>query len=142
MAVLDGIYILTSEHRKNDFHQRLLERAVTNAELFLAQDNLSEEKFRDVRRKFPQSLPEEIVGIYNDSNQSVFIKDSSYQWPWSAIERVRRQKNLYYTEGKRQTAGIYYVDNSENFTVLLSAIHTTAPHPIHHLFSNLLMFFF
>ncbi len=142
LAVLAGIYILTSQHRKNDFHQRLLERAVTNAELFLAQDNLSEEKFRDVRRKFPQSLPEEIVGIYNDSNQSVFIKDSSYQWPWSVIERVRRQKNLYYTEGKRQTAGIYYVDNSGNFTVLVSAVDTYGLQQMQQLFWMIFIVFF
>ena len=142
LAVLAGIYILSSQHRISDFQQRLLERAVTNAELFLAQDNLSEEKFRDVRRKFPQSLPEEIVGIYNDSNQSVFIKDSSYQWPWTVIGQVRRQKTLYYTEGKRQTAGIYYVDNSGNFTVLVSAVDTYGLRQMQQLFWVIFTVFF
>lgn len=122
LAVLAGIYMFSSEHRVNDFRQRLRERAITNAELFLAQDNLSEEKFRDVRKKFPQSLQEEIVGIYNDSNQSVFVKDSSYHWPLSIINEVRRQKTIYYTQGKRQTVGIYYADNSGNFTILVSAV--------------------
>jgi signal transduction histidine kinase len=142
LAVLTGIYILSSQHRINDFHQRLLERAITNAELFLAQDNLSEEKFRDVRKKFPQSLPEEIVGIYNDSNQSVFIKDTSYQWPLSVIEQVRQRKNLYYTEGKRQTAGIYYVDNSGNFTVLVSAIDMYGLQQMQQLFWMIFTVFF
>ena len=123
-GVLAGIYILTSRHVKNDFHDRMLERAVTNAELFLAQDNLSEEKFRDVQKKFPQTLPEEIVRIYNDSDQSVFIKDNSFQWPKSIINQVRQKKFIDYTSGKRQTAGIYYIDNSGNFTVLVSAVDT------------------
>src|ERR1700730_8913842 len=124
LAVLTGIYVLTAQHFKNSFHDRLLDRAITNAELFLAQDNLSEEKFRDVQRKFPQSLPEEIVRIYNDSNKSVFIKDNSYQWPKSIIVQVRRQKLIYYASDKTQTVGIYYIDNSGNFTVLVSAIDT------------------
>ena len=141
-AVLAGVYILTSQHRKNDFHQRLLERAITNAELFLAQDNLSEEKFRDVQKRFPQSLPEEIVRIYNDDDQSVFIKDNSFQWPGSVIDDVRQQKIIYYTTGKRQTAGIYYVDNSGNFTVLVSAVDTYGLQQMQQLFLVMLVAFF
>src|ERR1700676_675910 len=141
-VVLTGIFTLTSQHYKNDFHDRLLERAITNAELFLAQDNLSEEKFRDVQKKFPQSLPEEIVRIYNDKNESVFIKDSSNQWPGSIIDQVRRQKFIYFTKGKRQTAGIYYVDNSGNFTVLVSAIDTYGLEQMRQLFWVMFVAFF
>ena len=142
LAVLTGIYIFTSEHRKNDFHQRLQERAITNAELFLAQDNLSEEKFMDVRKKFPQSLPEEIVGIYNDSNQSVFVKDSSYHWPLPVIAKVRHQKSIYFTEGRRETAGIYYVDNSGNFTILVSAVDLYGLRQMQQLFWAIFIVFF
>jgi signal transduction histidine kinase len=142
LAVLTGIFILTLQHIKNDFHDRLLERAITNAELFLAQDNLSAEKFRDVQKKFPQSLPEEIVRIYNDSNKSVFIKDSSNQWPQSVIDEVRQQKFIYYTQGKKQTAGIYYVDNSGNFTVLVSAINTYGLKQMQQLFWVMFFAFF
>jgi signal transduction histidine kinase len=141
-GVLTGIYILTAEHSNNDFHDRLLDRAITNDELFLAQDNLSEEKFRDVQRKFPQSLPEEIVRIYNDSNQSVFIKDNSYQWPKSVIAQVRKQKLIYYASDKRQTAGIYYIDNSGNFTVLVSAVDTYGLRQMQQLFWVMFFAFF
>jgi signal transduction histidine kinase len=142
LAVLAGIYLLTSQHYTNDFHERLVDRAITNAELFLAQDNLSVERFRDVQKKFPQSLPEEIVRIYNDSNESVFIKDSSYQWPVSVINRVRQQKLIYYTTGKRRTAGIYYIDNSGNFTVLVSAVDTYGLQQMQQLFWVMFVAFF
>src|SRR5580658_9205029 len=85
-AIMAGIFILTATYRNNDFHERLTERAMTNAELFLAQDNLSAEKFLEVQKKFPQSLPKEIVRIYDDNDQPVFIKDSSYRFPKSVIE--------------------------------------------------------
>lgn len=140
--VLAGIYLLTAQYRKKDFHERLLDRAFTNAELFLAQDNLSAEKFSDVQKKFPQSLPEEIVKIYNDSDQSVFIKANSFQWPTSVIDRVRNEKTIFYSEGRRQTAGIYYIDNSGNFTVLASAIDTYGDEEMRQLFWVMFIAFF
>lgn len=120
--VLAAIYLLTWRNQKKDFYGHLMDRAVTNAELFLAQDNLSAEKFRDVQKKYPQVLPDEIVHIYNDKDQSVFIADSAAQWPRPIIDRVRRDKSIYYSEGARQAVGIYYPDNSGDFVILASAI--------------------
>ena len=142
LAVLAGIYLLTAQYRKIDFHDRLVDRAITNAELFLAEDNLSEEKFREVRKKYPQSLPEERVHIYDDHDEPVFIQENKYQWPRSVIEEVRNKKSIYYQEGNRQTVGIYYVDNSGNFTVLLSAIDSYGAQQMIQLFWVMLVAFF
>jgi len=120
--VLAAIYGLFWNNRQQDFYTHLLDRAVTNAELFLAQDNLSAEKFRDVQRKYPQTLPDEIVHIYNDQDQSVFIKDSTPQWPVNIIDRVRQEKSIDYSNGTRQTVGIFYRDNSGDFVILASAV--------------------
>jgi signal transduction histidine kinase len=120
--VLAAIYGLFWSNRQQDFYGHLLDRAITNAELFLAQDNLSAEKFRDVQKKYPQTLPDEIVHIYNDTDQSVFIKDSTYQWPKTIIDRVRQDRSITYSEGPRQTVGIFYRDNSGDFVILASAI--------------------
>src|SRR5580692_2716259 len=120
--VLAAIYGLFWNNRQQDFYTHLLDRAITNAELYLAQDNLSAEKFREVQRKYPQSLPEEIVHIYNDKDQSVFIKDSTDQWPKSTIDRVRQERSIDYSKGTRQTVGIFYRDNSGDFVILASAV--------------------
>jgi signal transduction histidine kinase len=120
--VLAAIYGLFWNNRQQDFYTHLLDRAITNAELFLAQDNLSAEKFREVQKKYPQTLPDEIVHIYNDKDESVFIKDSSAQWPRSIIDQVRRDSLISYSHGSRQTVGIFYRDNSGDFVTLASAI--------------------
>jgi len=142
LLVLAAIYLLTAENRKIDFYGHLLDRAITNAELFLAQDNLSEEKFRDVQKKFPQTLPEEIVRIYDDKDQSVFIKDNSFQWPNSIVDQVRREKRIDYSENNRQTVGIYYHDNSGDYTILASAIDTTGYDKLRQLFWIMFVGFF
>ena len=124
LAVLAGIYLLTAAYRKKDFRERLFDRANTNAQLFLAEDNLSKEKFMEVQKKYPQSLPEEDVRIYDDHDTPVFIKKSGGGWPSSVIDQVRKDKSYYATDNGKQTVGIYYIDNSGNFTVLVSAKDT------------------
>lgn len=133
---------MTAEYRKKDFYRHILDRAITNGELFLAQDNLTEDKFRDVQKKYPRSLPEEIVRIYDSNDEPAFIKDGSFQWPRQVIDEVRRQKTIYYSEGDRQTAGIYYIDNSGNFTVLASAVDTYGLEKMRQLFWVMFVAFF
>jgi signal transduction histidine kinase len=122
LLVLTGIWLLAVRYRKIEFQERLLERAITKAELFLAKDNLSEEKFRDVQKRYYQTLQEEVVQIYDDNYESVFIKDTAAKWPRKIIDRVKKYKFISYSEGNKKTIGIYYVDNSGNFTVLASAL--------------------
>ena len=142
LLVLTVIYLLAMQYRKNDFRQRLFDRAITKAELFLAKDNLSEEKFRDVQKKYFQTLQEEIVQIYNDDYESVFIKDTAAQWSRNVIDQVKKHKVISYTEGKKQTVGIYYVDNSGNFTVLASAVDIYGQQEMQQLFEVMLVAFF
>jgi len=124
LVVLATIYLLTYKYRASDFYDRLRDRALITAQLFLAEDNLSEAKFRAVQQKYPQSLPGEVVRIYNDRNQAVFLKDTTQQWAPSVIARVRDQGELMYSEGPARTVGLYYKDNSGNFVVLASAVDT------------------
>ena len=123
-VVLAGIYLLTAQYRRTDFRARLLDRAITHAQLFLAQDNMSAEKFRDVQNKYPLSLPQEVVRIYDDSDKPVFIQNGSFQWPRIVIDRARKSRLTSWQEGDKFTCGLYYIDNSGNFTILASAVDT------------------
>ncbi len=141
LGVLTSIYFITDKNRKNEFRSRLHDRAVTVAQLFLAEDNLPSEKFQDVIRKYPQSLPEEIVRIYDKDYRPVFIKESSPQWPHAVIDRVRALKQISYGEGQRQTAGIFYKDNSGDFTILASAVDVYGAQAMYQLFWVMLLSF-
>jgi signal transduction histidine kinase len=119
--IFSAIYWITETNRRQDFYARVKDRALTVAEIFLAQDNLSKEKFREVQKKYPLRLPEEIVRVYDSGNNSVFTRDTSRHWSDGVISQVRRDRYLEYKEGYRQDVGIYYIDNSGNFVVLASA---------------------
>lgn len=122
LVVLCVIYVLAAEYRRNNFRERLTDRATIVAELFLAQDNLSTEDFKKVQEKYPQSLTNEVVQIYDENNQPVFIKQNNSLWTNDIIDKVKKNKSIYYKQGSKEAAGIYYVDNSGNFSVLISAV--------------------
>jgi len=141
-VVLAVIYLLTAQYRRTDFRARLLDRAITHAQLFLAEDNMSVEKFRDVQKKYPLSLPQEVVRIYDDSDQPVFIQNGSFQWPRTVIDQARKSRLTSWQEGDKFTCGLYYVDNSGNFTIVASAVDTFGQQEMLQLFWVMFVAFF
>jgi len=141
VLVLASIYVTTEKNRRMDFNDRLRDRALTVAQRFLAEDNLSPEKFKDVQKRYPLYLPDETVRVYDDKYSPVFIMQDSVQFPRSIIDRVVAKKELYYTKDKAQICGIYYNDNSGNFVVLISAVDNSGYKRMHDLFVNMLIIF-
>jgi signal transduction histidine kinase len=142
LVVLAVIYLLTARYRRTDFRGHVLDRAITHAQIFLAQDNMSAEKFRDVQQKYLLSLPQEVVRIYDDSDKPVFIQNGSYQWPKSLIDATRQRKIMQWEEGDKYTCGIYYIDNSGNFIVMASAVDTFGQQEMTQLFWVMFVAFF
>ena len=75
LCVMVSIYYLTEDNRERNFYTHLRERAITVAQIFLAEDNLTAAKFREVQKKYSNSLPDEELKIYNEKGQSVFINN-------------------------------------------------------------------
>ena len=120
-SVLIGIYLLEDSNRKINFYEKLEDRAFIAGEFYLAQDNMSKENFSQVLKKYPQSLSNEVVSIYNDTYQPVFIKEDTARWSKQQIQNVINSKKIRFSQGTQQVVGIYYVDNSGNFEVIVSA---------------------
>jgi signal transduction histidine kinase len=122
LLVLASIYIAEEKNRSIEFYNRLNDRALTVAELFLGEDNMSKEKFEEVQKRYPQSLPNETVHIYNDKNIPVFINQNLDQWPRGIIDEIKVKHKVAIKQDGKQSIGIYYVDNSGNYVVIVSAI--------------------
>jgi len=120
-SVLIGIYLLEDSNRKINFYEKLEDRAFIAGEFYLAQDNMSKDNFSQVLKKYPQSLSNEVVSIYNDTYQPVFIKEDTARWSKQQIQNVINSKKIRFSQGTQQVVGIYYVDNSGNFEVIVSA---------------------
>ena len=121
LVILTVIYFVFYSFVKNDFYEHLKDRAKVAAQLYLEADEISTDSLGHVRERYLDKLPDELIGIYDERNQS-FIAHKHQYWSDKVIDNVRRKKHVQFAEGKRQAVGIYYNDNQGNFVILVSAL--------------------
>lgn len=140
-VVLSGIYLIVDRNRVNTFFNKLDDRAFTVAQFYLAEDNLSKENFDKVIQKFSQSLLSgESIRIYDDQFQPKFVPEGAIRWDRSLLQQVIQKKRVRLSIGNKQVTGLYYVDNSGNFIIMISAEDLSGYHQMKVL--GLIMLFF
>ncbi|MFD2581375.1 ATP-binding protein [Pedobacter vanadiisoli] len=120
-AVLCTVYFTFMKFLEADFFERLTDRTMVTAKLYLEADEISRDALNTVRHKYLQKLNGEVIRIYDNENRATFIGDSAQYWTNSTIDEVRKKGRLKYTDGQRQVVGIYYKDNQGDFVILVSA---------------------
>lgn len=120
-AVLCTVYVTFMKFLEADFFERLTDRTMVTAKLYLEADEISRDALNNVRHKYLQKLNGEVTRIYDNKNRATFIGDSAQYWTKATIDRVRKNGLLKYTDGQRQVVGIYYKDNQGDFVILASA---------------------
>jgi signal transduction histidine kinase len=121
LIALTIIFIVSRSFAKSDFYGRLMDRAKVAAQLYLEADEISPDSLSHVRERYLKQLPGEVTRFYDDRNAASFIRDRQQYWGSDVIDMVRKRKQVEFTEGDRQTVGIYYNDNQGNFVILTSA---------------------
>ncbi|WP_443945374.1 sensor histidine kinase [Pedobacter sp. AW1-32] len=121
LAVLCTVYFTFMKFLKADFFERLTDRTMVTAKLYLEADEISRDALNEIRHKYLQKLNGEVTRIYDDRNRATFIGDEAQYWTKSVIDQVRKKGHLKYTDGQRQVVGIYYKDNQGDFVILASA---------------------
>ncbi|WP_316797622.1 sensor histidine kinase [Pedobacter frigidisoli] len=121
LAVLCVIYFTFMKFLQADFFERLTDRTMVTAKLYLEADEISRDALNSVRHKYLQKLNGEVTRIYDYKNRATFIGDTTQYWTKATIDKVRKNGNLKYVDGQRQVVGIYYKDNQGDFVILASA---------------------
>jgi len=107
---------------RSTFYEELMDRAAVVAKLYLEADEISPDSLNQVKQNYLHSLHDEVIRVYDEKNAASFIKDRNRYWSSVTINQVRKNKQMEFTEGLRQTVGIYYNDNQGNFVILVSAV--------------------
>ncbi|WP_426670306.1 ATP-binding protein [Mucilaginibacter sp. McL0603] len=122
LIALAIILVIFNSFAKSDFYSRLVDRAKVAAQLYLEADEISPDSLSHVRERNLKQLPGEVTRFYDDRNGASFIRDRQQYWDSNVINMVRKGRQVEFTEGNRQTVGIYYNDNQGNFVILTSAV--------------------
>lgn len=123
LVVLVFIFYLAAAYRSYNFDIRLKERALITANVFLEEDELAKQNFEMYQRKYLESLPDEVIQVYDINNQNIFIrKDSNFHFDEKLIYRTRREKEISFSNGKMQAISMLYTDNQGKFVIVTSAV--------------------
>ena len=141
LGALSIILITFNSFAKSDFYVRLMDRAKVAAQLYLEADEISADSLSHVQERSAKVLPGEVTRFYNDNNSASFISDRQQFWNNDVINMVRKRKRVEFTEGNRQTVGMYYNDNQGNFVILVSAVDIQGHHRIDDLVEITLVMF-
>jgi signal transduction histidine kinase len=122
LCVLTVVYFAFSKLMETEFFDRLTDRTMVTAKLYLKADEISNEALNKVREQYLEKLEGEVIRIYNARNHPTFIGDDEQFWTYKTINLVRQQGKVRFKEGNRQVVGIFYKDNQGDFVILASAI--------------------
>lgn len=122
LAVLCAVYFTFIKFLEADFFDRLTDRTMVTAKLYLEADEISADSLNTVRNQYLKTLNGEVIRIYNSKNSATFIGDDQQYWSHETIEKVRKNKKIQFIDGDRQVVGIFYKDNQGDFVILASGI--------------------
>jgi len=122
LCVLSVTYFTFKKVMESEFFDRLTDRTMVTAKLYLEADEISDEALNKVRTEYLERLNGEVIRIYNSRNSAAFIGDDQQFWSSNTIDKVREMGKIRFKEGERQVVGIFYKDNQGDFVILASAI--------------------
>ncbi|WP_113652902.1 sensor histidine kinase [Pedobacter namyangjuensis] len=120
-GVLCMIYFAFMKFLEADFFERLTDRTMVTAKLYLEADEISRDALNTVRQQYLQKLNGEVIRIYDEKDKATFIGDSTQFWTKNVIEKVRKTGKIKFLDGENQVVGIFYKDNQGDFVILASA---------------------
>lgn len=121
LGVLVAVYFVVSNHWQNTFFKQLEDRAFTVGHNYLAEDNFTKAEFDEVLRKYPRTLPQEKIRIYDINYEPTFIEEGDLKWSKATLSQVVDKKKVYTKIGDDYVVGIFYRDNSGDFIVMAKA---------------------
>ncbi|RNI28976.1 sensor histidine kinase [Rufibacter latericius] len=120
------IYFFAEQYTRRQFFQRLMDRGVISAQMYLERDELSVASMKKVQRKYLQSLSEETLTIYNRARTPQVTPEARrLSVPGRVFDEIDKNKKTEFWQGNKQGVGLWYEDNQGNFYIIVSAVDVT-----------------
>jgi len=119
-----AIYISFSQSRKEDFYDRLGNKARLVAQMLLDIDEIDAELLKKIEKNNPLSLPFEKIVIYDYQNNQIYNSDvdNVLNIPQSYIDKVRLEEEIRYKNKPYEVLGEFYTSEFERIVVFAAAI--------------------
>ncbi|GAB3291144.1 sensor histidine kinase [Hymenobacter tenuis] len=134
LAAMTFTYILHADYTRDEFQQRLRDRAEVTGYVFLEEDELRTEAFRAFQKRYLRTLTDEILQIYDAKLQPRFIEQNQdVRVPDKILAQILLEKEVYFDLGPRHAVGIFYNDNQGKFIIVAAAQNISGKARLQHL---------
>lgn len=117
------IYYFSSNYRKDEFYNRLQNKANNTAKLLIEVDEVDINLLRKIEKDNPISLPSEKIIIYNYQNETLFSTDENktIQINQDLLDQVRLEDEIRYEQGNYEVLGFLFKARYDRFVVVAAA---------------------
>jgi len=117
------IYLFSADYRRDDFYERLENKANNTAKLLIEVEEVDASLLRRIERDNPVSLPNEKILIFNYQDTLLFGTDERgvIRTPKQLLDKIRLEDKLYYTQDAYEVVGFLFKGRFDRFVVIAAA---------------------
>jgi signal transduction histidine kinase len=118
-----AIYLSSSRFRRDDFKNRLRNKAISTATLLFDRDKAEAYDFLRIEKESPINLQNEKIIILNFKNDTVYSSDHSGDIKVGAgvLERIRSGNKVSYVKDSYEVLGTLYSTKYDRFVIIAAA---------------------
>lgn len=121
------IYTLSANYRKQEFIQRLKERAINTAKLLIEVKEIDDNLLRIIDSSNYSALLGDQVVVFDYFKKSriyMNVDSSSLVITEQLLSKIRNNEEYTFRQGKREAIGLLYSNGLRRFVVIASAVDT------------------
>jgi signal transduction histidine kinase len=118
-----AIYLSSSNFRKQDLYNRLLDKAISTANLLFNTDGVDANRILSIENNKPVFLQNEKIVILNFKNDTVYNSDenSNLEIKTNVLERIRLGYTIVYKQDQSTVLGTLYYTKYDRFVIFAAA---------------------
>ncbi|WP_339815710.1 HAMP domain-containing sensor histidine kinase [uncultured Imperialibacter sp.] len=118
-----AIYYLSAQYRKQEFYERIENKARNVAKLLIEVEEVDAELLRKIEENNPVSLPNEEITIFDYQNQVLYSSEGvqTVEVNEALLNRIRLEGEVRFVFGNQEVLGVLFTDQYDRVVVVASA---------------------
>lgn len=138
------IYLSYSSFRKQEFMDRLEEKALTTTKLLIEVKGIDNQILKLIDRNTINKLYNEKTLIFDQNYTLLYssIDDASVNWNVDLLKKIKNHKKVYARDNEKDILGVFYDYEKIDYYVLIAAEDKYGNTKLQHLLQTLIITFF